>query len=75
MSVTITTSRGTLTLEIGREYIIEPLNPKKLKNRGRHCLLLDFIPVSDSHPRDIQAKIRYLDNNRIGRAELGDLIE
>ena len=61
-------------IETGKEYIIQPLNSRKLKNRGRHCLVLDFVPVSKSHPNDIVAKVRYTDNNRIGKAELRNLI-
>ena len=61
-------------IETGKEYIVQPLNPQKLKNRGRHCLVLDFVPVSESQPDYIVAKVRYTDNNRIGKADLSDLI-
>ena len=61
-------------IETGKEYIVQPLNPQKLKNRGRHCLILDFVPRSGSDANDLVAKVRYTDNNRIGRAELSDLI-
>lgn len=67
------TSRET-TLDIGGEYIIQPLNPQKKKHRDRRCVILDFIPVSEFHPKDTVAKIRFMDNNRIGRAELSDLV-
>jgi len=59
---------------VGKEYIIQPLNPLKKKHRNRRCIVLDFVPVSDSHPIDIVAKVRFLDNNRVGRAELDDLV-
>lgn len=36
-------------------------------------MILDFVPVSESHPRDFVAKVPFLDNNRIGRVELSDL--
>jgi hypothetical protein len=61
-------------IETGKEYVIEPLNPQKLKNRGRHCLVLDFVPLSESQPDYIVAKVRYTDNNRVGKTELSDLI-
>ena len=61
-------------IETGKEYIVQPPNPQKLKNRGRHCLVLDFVPVSESQPDYIVAKVRYTDNNRIGKADLSDLI-
>ena len=61
-------------IETGKDYVIEPLNPQKLKNRGRHCLVLDFVPLSESQPDYIVAKVRYTDNNRAGKTELSDLI-
>lgn len=62
-------------VKTGEEYIIQPHNPRKLKNRGRHCLVLDFVPVNDTDPDGyIVAKVRYLDNNRIGKVELADLL-
>ncbi len=63
-----------IEIETGKEYVIEPLNPQKLKNRGRHCLVLDFVPLSESQPDYIVAKVRYTDNNRVGKTELSDLI-
>jgi len=65
--------RREMTLSVGKTYIIKPLNVRKTKNRDRQCTILDFVPVSEYHPNDIVAKVRYLDNNRIGRAELEDL--
>lgn len=62
-------------VKTGEKYIIQPNNPRKLKNRGRHCLVLDFVPISDSDPDGYMvAKVRFLDNNRIGKADLADLI-
>jgi hypothetical protein len=62
-----------VTLIAGNEYVVSPLNPRKMKHRGRRCVLLDFVPVSKLHPKDNVAKVRFVDNNRIGRAELDDL--
>ena len=61
-------------LEVGKEYVVQPMNPQKTKNRGRKCMILDFVPVSEFHPHDTVAKVRYLDNNRVGKAELSDLV-
>jgi len=72
--MTFYSSKGKTTLRVGKEYIIQPRNPLKKKHRNRRCIVLDFVPVSDSHPRDIVAKVRFLDNNRIGRTELADLV-
>lgn len=60
-------------LVVGRTYRVEPLNSRKLKNRGRECLLLDFVPVSKQDPSMV-AKVRFLDNNRIGKIEYSDLV-
>jgi hypothetical protein len=67
-------AQRNIDIEPGKEYVIQPLNSRKLKNRGRHCLVLDFVSLSESHPEYIVAKVRYTDNNRIGKAELRDLI-
>jgi hypothetical protein len=64
----------TVIVTVGHEYVVEPSNPRATRNRGRHVRVLGFVPVSPSHPRDIVAKVRYLDNNRVGRAELGNLV-
>ena len=72
--MTVYSSKGKTTLRVGKEYVIQPLNPLKKKHRNRRCIVLDFVPVSDSHRRDIVAKVRFLDTNRIGRTELDDLV-
>jgi hypothetical protein len=61
-------------MEIGRTYRVVPLNERKTKNRNRECVLVEIVPVSASHPDDKVAKIRFTDNNRIGRADFGDLL-
>lgn len=61
-------------LEIDRTYRVVPLNERKTKNRNRECILVDIVSVSVEHPEDKVAKIRFMDNNRIGRAALGDLL-
>src|SRR4030095_9221822 len=50
-----------ITLKVGKEYVVQPLNIRKKKHRDRPCILLDFVPVSEDHPRDIVAKVRFLD--------------
>lgn len=71
-TITVTDNEGKRTLHVGRRYIIRPRNPSKLRNRDRECLVLAFVPVSDTHS-DIVAKVRFLDNNRVGRAEPNEL--
>jgi len=61
-------------VEVRKEYVVAPRNPGKKRNRGRHCIVLAFTPAPESHPRNMVAKVRYLDNNRVGRAEVDDLV-
>ena len=70
----VSTIERDIEITTKQEYVIQPENPRKLKNRGRHCIVLDFVPVSIHRPADIVAKVRYTNNNRIGRADLEDLI-
>jgi hypothetical protein len=72
--ITIITARRKSTIKVGKDYVIQPVNILKKKHRNRRCTVLGFVPVSDSHPRDIVAKVRFRDNNRTGRAELEDLV-
>jgi hypothetical protein len=71
-TIAVTDSEGKRALHVGRPYIIRPRNPSKLRNRDRECLVLAFVPVSDTHS-EIVAKVRFLDNNRVGRAEPNEL--
>ena len=48
-----------ITLEVGKEYIVEPLNPLKMKHRGRRCLLL-------LHRSRCFLIRRFTDNNTLG---------
>jgi hypothetical protein len=65
----------TVTLEVGKEYMIKPINPHNRENRGRKCLLLEFVPYSYDKPDDIVAIVKFLDNLRKGRIELEDLVD
>jgi hypothetical protein len=60
-------------IHVGHEYRIEPHNPAKLRNRNRECRVLGFTHVSSSHG-EVVARVRFLDNNRQGRAELSELV-
>ncbi|HEX8550849.1 MAG TPA: hypothetical protein VF681_04775 [Abditibacteriaceae bacterium] len=65
----------TVEIVVGEKYYIRPLNPRNMKNRDREVEVLDVLPRSEwnENDRDKIAKVRYLDTNRIGRAELSDL--
>ena len=77
--ITVSSAYGAqkrrVVLKIGEEYVVHPLNGQKKKHRDRHCVILDFVPVSGAQPRDVVAKVRFLDNNRIGRTDLDDLVK
>ena len=60
-------------LEVGREYIISPLNPRAKRYRGRRCAILGFLPQTGKE--DAVASVRYLDTNRVGRVKLAYLAE
>ena len=74
VSASIGARNRIINVSEGHEYLVNPLNPAKLKHRGRRCIVLEVISVSENHPRDFVAKVKFLDNNRTGRVELGDLV-
>jgi hypothetical protein len=53
----------------GKEYVVNPDNKQKLKNRGRKVLL----NAIESKDGVVMAKVKYLDTSRPGRVELDDL--
>lgn len=59
-----------LTLKIGEEYVVSPLNPQKMKNRGRRVLIRDF---TTNQRGDAEVRVKYLDNNKAGKAFAEDL--
>ncbi len=61
-------------LDIGKEYIFSPINERNMENRGRRCILLEFVPYSPDKPEDIVARVEFCDDHRKGRVELEDLI-
>ncbi len=57
----------------GNRYRVEPLNPQKLKHRGRAGILVGF--VNDDLYNPYQAKIKFEDSGRVGRVDITDLIQ
>jgi hypothetical protein len=57
-------------INIGDEYIINQVNPRAKKNRGRKVIVTKFIR-DEKYP--LRAQVKYLDNNRAGRADIEDL--
>lgn len=56
-----------IDLIIGNKYIVNPLNPNKLKNRDRKVIL-----VSIENDK-LYGKVKYLDTSRPGKVEISDL--
>lgn len=67
-------SRET-TVCIGARYVCEPLNPLKLKNRGRTGVLVEFCESSDGVGLSLwEANIKWDDTKRIGKVDMSELI-
>ena len=62
-----------VTLRVGHDYIIEPINPIKQRHRGRRCRLLEFVLSERDHKTTI-AKVKFLDTQRAGLVDLDDLV-
>lgn len=62
------------TLLIGSILVVKPLNKQKLKHRDRKVEVLSF-KESESDKRYGESKVNvlFLDNNRKGVIEIGDL--
>ena len=76
-SMTIETYSGKdshrkITLEIGKEYSVSPLNSAMTGHKEQRCILLAFIGIDEGKP-DLFAQVKFLDTNRVGRVELDDL--
>jgi hypothetical protein len=57
-------------VEVGREYEVQSLNPRRTKNRGRRCMVLGFITELTSFGK---AEVRFLDTGRRGLVDREDL--
>ncbi|AMA73214.1 MULTISPECIES: hypothetical protein [Aneurinibacillus] len=62
-----------IKIELGKEYVVQPLNALKKKHRGRHCIVIGFIQDETGMPVD--ARVKFLDTNRTGRVSIRDLRE
>jgi len=58
----------------GHEYIINPLNPKDMKNRGRHVIAVKAELYTPRHDNaDYVLRATYLDNRKSGRVDMSVL--
>lgn len=60
-------------IELGKEYVVRPLNALKKKHRDRRCIVIGFIQDDTGVPVD--ARVKFLDTNRTGRVSVRDLAE
>jgi hypothetical protein len=63
-----------VVLESGKLYKVDPINPQKMKHRGRICEFIRWYDDDSRGERDI-IEVRFLDTNRKGRVEGSDLVE
>lgn len=62
------------TIVIGSVLVVKPLNKQKLKHRDRRVQVLSFKESdSDRSYGESKVNVRFLDNNRRGVIEIGDL--
>lgn len=59
------------TMKIGSKLVVNQLNKQAKKNRGREVEVIGFLKKSYDDERKV--KVRYLDTNRPGKVEIGDL--
>ncbi|MDP1441924.1 hypothetical protein [Priestia megaterium] len=60
------------TISIGDELVVKPYNKLKLKHRDRRVQILKFT----NHSRlGFRARVKFLDNNKLGFVEIDDLEE
>lgn len=71
--LTIIGNNGELIRKIdlipGNKYIVNPLNPNKLKNRDRKVILMKI----ENDNRYLYGKVKYLDTSRPGKVDISDL--
>ena len=59
----------------GARYVCEPLNPLKLKNRGRKGILVEFCQDNDDFGlTQSEANIKWDDTKRIGKVDISELV-
>ena len=58
-------------MKVGSRLIVNQLNKQAKKNRGREVEVIGFPERSYDNERKV--KVKYLDTNRPGRVDIGDL--
>ena len=75
-NVTVCCSGTRVTpIYIGARYVCEPLNPLKLKNRGRTGVLLEFCESSDGIGLALwEGNIKWEDTKRISKIDISEFV-
>lgn len=60
-----------VNIKIGAEYIVNPLNPRKLKHRNRVGIVRSFKEFGSN--RKLKVHLKFSDNNNFGWVDPGDL--
>lgn len=61
------------TIALGFTYEIQPDELRKKKNRGRKCIVIDYLNDHLNNP--VRAKVLYVDSGRSGKVYLVDLVD
>lgn len=56
------------TIEVGEYYLINPVNPRCKKNRGKMCKVIEII---DTH----HVKVKLLETKRTAKIKVSDLTD
>lgn len=57
-------------IHIGKEYVVSPVHPQKLKHRGRKGIVVGF---EKGEWEPIKAKLQFHDTNRVGKIDVREL--
>ncbi|MGB1253360.1 MAG: recombinase family protein [Candidatus Promineifilaceae bacterium] len=65
----------TVMVMIGKRYIVQPLDPHKLRHRGREVTVLGFLSTDpDKDKPNMIAKVQFTDDKQTSHIELDELL-
>ncbi|OAB45989.1 hypothetical protein [Paenibacillus glacialis] len=65
--------KRTTNIQLNQRYVVvPPLYSKQLKMLDRECIIVDFLEDESGFVH--KAKVRYIDNNRVGRMSFENLV-
>lgn len=69
VDVTVGRKSRSVVLEVGKDYIVQPLNVAATYNRDRRCTVVGFTDVKDGRVR-----VRFADTKRVGLIDPSHLV-